>query len=95
MKEKAKARDFPFAYLYDETQQIARAYGATYTPEFFVLDKDRKIAYMGAMDDKDKADQVKRHWLEEAVEATLKGARPEIGETAGRGCLIRYNKKRR
>ena len=50
MKEKAKEKGFPFAYLYDESQQIARDYGAKYTPQFFVLDADQKIAYMGAMD---------------------------------------------
>src|SRR5262245_47170410 len=52
MKDRAKEKGFEFPYLYDETQKISKRYGATYTPEFFVLDKDRKIAYLGAMDDK-------------------------------------------
>src|SRR5262249_14201064 len=56
MKKKAEKKKFTFPYLYDETQKIARDYGATYTPEFFVLTKDRKIAYMGAMDDRTKVD---------------------------------------
>src|SRR5262249_35060206 len=42
MEERAKEAGFTFPYLYDETQKIALDYGATYTPEFFVLDKDRK-----------------------------------------------------
>src|SRR5687768_14864248 len=50
MTKRATQRKFPFPYLYDESQHIARDYGATYTPEFFVLDRNRKVAYMGAMD---------------------------------------------
>ena len=49
MTERAREKGFPFAYLYDESQKTARDFGATYTPEFFVLDKDRRVAYMGAM----------------------------------------------
>ena len=52
MKARAEKRKFPFAYLFDPSQEIAKAYGAMYTPEFFVLDKARKVVYMGAMDDK-------------------------------------------
>ncbi|MBO0700762.1 MAG: redoxin family protein, partial [Zavarzinella sp.] len=73
MTKKAAKKKFPFPYLYDESQQIGRYYGATYTPEFFVLDKARKVAYMGAMDDKTKADAVTERYLEAAVEAVLKG----------------------
>ncbi len=51
MAELADAKDFPFAYLYDESQAIARAYDATCTPDFFVFDRDRKLAYRGQFDD--------------------------------------------
>jgi peroxiredoxin len=94
MQERAKERGFNFPYLFDETQQIARAYGARYTPEFFVLNKERKIAYMGAMDDRDDPKLVKSKFLELAVAATLKGDKPATGETLGRGCMIRYLKKK-
>jgi peroxiredoxin len=94
MKKRAEKKKFPFEYLYDETQQIARDYGATYTPEFYVLTKDRKVAYMGSMDDKTKADEVKDQYLEAAVEALLKGEKPAKSETPGRGCLIRYKRTR-
>jgi peroxiredoxin len=94
MKKRAAKKKFPFEYLYDESQKIARDYGATWTPEFFVLTKDRKIGYMGAMDDKTKADEVKDKYLETAVEALLKGEKPAKGETPGRGCLIRYKRTR-
>jgi peroxiredoxin len=90
MKEKAKDKGFTFPYLYDESQKIAKDFGAEYTPEFFVLNKDRKIVYMGAMDDKTKADQAKVNYLEPAVEAALKGEKPEKAETLARGCRIRF-----
>jgi peroxiredoxin len=94
MKKRAMAKKFPFPYLYDETQKIARDYGATYTPEFFVLTKDRKVAYMGAMDDKTKADEVKEKYLEAGVDAVLKGEKPAKGETVAHGCLIRFKRTR-
>jgi peroxiredoxin len=94
MKKKADKKKFPFAYLYDESQKIARDFGATYTPEFFVLTRDRKVAYMGAMDDKTKMDEVKERYLESAVEAVLKGEKPKTGETNPHGCLIRFKRSR-
>jgi peroxiredoxin len=91
MKEKAKEKQFPFPYLYDETQKIARDYGANFTPEFFVLDKDRKIAYMGALDDQAPPREAKSKHLEAAVEALLKGKKPPQTETsAASGCRIRF-----
>jgi peroxiredoxin len=94
MKKRAEKKKFPFPYLYDETQKVGRDYGATYTPEFFVLTKDHKVAYLGAMDDKTKADEVKERYLEAAVDAVLKGDKPARGETVAHGCLIRYKRLR-
>ena len=51
MKEFAKAHDFPFPYLHDETQTVARAYGAVCTPDFFGYDRDRKLKYRGRLDE--------------------------------------------
>jgi peroxiredoxin len=93
MKKRAAKKRFPFEYLYDETQKIAHDYGATFTPEFFVLTKDRKVAYMGAMDDKTKADEVKEKYLEAAVDAVLKGDKPGKVETVAHGCLVRYKRR--
>ncbi|MFO0946929.1 MAG: thioredoxin family protein [Planctomycetota bacterium] len=95
MKERAKERGFNFPYLFDETQGIAKAYGATYTPEFFVLGKDRKVVYMGGMDDDSNPEKVKTNYLVPAVEAALAGKKPEIAETLARGCMVRYAKERR
>ncbi|MFT5324670.1 MAG: peroxiredoxin [Planctomycetaceae bacterium] len=95
MKEKAKAKGFKFPYLFDETQQIAKDYGAGFTPEFFVLNKDRKVVYMGAMDDSPNADKVKRRYVDEAVAAALAGNLPEVRETVPIGCRIRIERTRR
>ncbi len=67
MQARAKEKGFVFPYLYDDSQEIAKAYGATRTPEFFVLDAERKIVYMGAMDDNSNAEKVTKQYLEPAV----------------------------
>jgi peroxiredoxin len=95
MQERAKAKDFPFPYLYDESQKIARDYGASYTPEFFVLDRDRRIAYCGALDDRSPPTAANRHYVDEAIRATLEGRKPEVAETLARGCMIRFARTRR
>jgi len=95
MKERAESKGFPYPYLFDQTQKIAKAYGAVFTPEFFVLDKDRKIAYMGGFDDNSEPTKVTRRFLETAVEAVLKGGKPSPAETIASGCLIRYDRGRR
>lgn len=92
MTKRAEKKKFPFAYLFDESQGIAKKYGANYTPEFFVLGKDRKVAYMGAFDDTSKAADVKVHYLADALAATLDGKPATKGETLARGCKIRFNR---
>lgn len=95
MKKRAEAKKFPYDYLFDETQQLAKAYGATSTPEFFVLDKNRKIAYMGGLDDSSNAKSVKNHFLADALDAVVGGKKPKTAETVAIGCLIRYERERR
>ncbi|MDB5313082.1 MAG: thioredoxin family protein [Gemmataceae bacterium] len=95
MKQRAAKKKFPFPYLYDPTQEIARKYGAKFTPEFFVIDKDRKVVYMGAMDDKAPPGEVKAKHLEVAVAAALEGKPAGTAETsAAAGCGIKFNKKK-
>jgi peroxiredoxin len=93
MTERAKEKGFTFPYLYDESQKIGRKYGAGYTPEFFVLNKARKIVYMGAMDDRSPPGATKNAYVEAAVQAALKGEKPAVAETLARGCKVRYGKK--
>jgi peroxiredoxin len=93
MKERAEEKGFTFPYLFDESQQIARDLGASMTPEFFVLDKQRKIVYMGAFDDATQNPKV--NYLEPAVEAALAGRTPEKKETNPRGCQVMYDKRKK
>lgn len=95
MQERAKAKGYPFPYLFDESQKIAKDFGAAFTPEFFVLNKERKIVYMGGMDDNSNAELVTKHYLEPAIVATISGRKPKIAESVARGCRIRYAKERR
>ena len=95
MQKRAKEKGFKFPYLYDPTQQIARDYGATYTPEFFVLDQQRKVVYMGALDDSTDASKVKQHHVLAAIQAIQSGKTPELQETVAIGCRIRFERQRR
>ncbi len=95
MRERARAKGFDFPYLYDQTQEIGRAYGAAFTPEFFVLDKDRKVVYMGGMDDSSVPNTIEHHYLVPAVEAALAGQQPEVDEAPAIGCRVRYQRQRR
>lgn len=94
MTQRAEKKKFPFVYLFDPTQEIARKFGANYTPEFFVIDRDWKVAYLGAMDDKGPPLKASDHYLERAVEAILAGKSAPTGETsAAGGCRIKFVRK--
>ena len=90
MRLRASEKGFPFPYLYDDTQMCGRSYGATVTPHFFLLDGERKIAYMGAFDDNFERDKVERNYLIDAVKAVLDGKEPRVRESLQRGCGIEY-----
>jgi peroxiredoxin len=94
MKERARKKNFNFAYLYDPSQEIARRYGAMFTPEFFILDKDRKVVYSGAMDNRAPPGEPTAIYLAPAVESALAGKKPTMPETsAAAGCKIKFNRK--
>ena len=91
MKEFAKEQDLKFAYAADETQKSGKAYGAAVTPHVFVLNKERKVAYMGAWDDSPmNAKKVEKTFARDAVDSLLAGKTPEVAETQQVGCGIRY-----
>jgi thiol-disulfide isomerase/thioredoxin len=95
MKERAREKSFPYLYLQDKSQKIGLDLGATVTPEVFVLNKDRKIVYMGRVDDSwNKPANVKKKYLEDALEAHLKGQKIPLAETAGYGCSVTYEEKK-
>jgi thiol-disulfide isomerase/thioredoxin len=93
IKQRIKDKGYNFVYGYDDSQKIGRAYGATNTPQFFVLDKGRTIRYTGALDDNANAAKVSKQYLRDAVDALLKGESVEVSETAPKGCGIAYPAK--
>lgn len=92
IKKYVKDKGSNYVYGSDESQAIGKAYGATNTPQFFVLDKTRTIRYMGALDDSQTESKVKKHYLKDAVDALLAGKDVEVSETQPKGCGIRINK---
>ena len=92
IKDYMKEHKSNYIYGYDESQAVGKAYGATNTPQFFVLDKERKIRYTGAMDDSQREDKVTKTYLRDAVDAVLKGETPAVEETRPVGCGVRYKK---
>jgi peroxiredoxin len=96
MQDRAKLKRFNFPYLHDTPrQETAKSYGATYTPEFVVLNKERKIVYLGAFDDSRAGMAATKHYVAEAVTAALAGKLPETTETPVAGCAVRYVRERK
>jgi peroxiredoxin len=91
LKERAASKGFNFPYLSDESQASGRDYGAIKTPHIFVLDKHRKVAYIGALDDNMDEQAVTKHYVRDALDALLAGKQPPTKETKAVGCGIGYN----
>jgi peroxiredoxin len=92
MAERAAERGYGFPYARDDSQEVPRAYGAERTPEVFVLDADRRLAYHGAIDDSTDPDAVSLHHLRAALDAVLAGEVPERAETPAVGCTIKWRR---
>lgn len=91
MIKRSNERKFNFPYLRDETQDIAKAYGATHTPEIFLFDEQRKLRYHGKIDDNWKEpDKVKFTYLRDAIKEVLEGKEVSIPETFSIGCTIKW-----
>ena len=91
MKRFAKAHGFPFPYLHDEDQSVARAHGAVCTPDFFGYDKERKLRYRGRLDEGRTAPLAShaRRELVEAMRAIAAGKSPSH-QTPSVGCSIKW-----
>ena len=91
MRERARKRGYPFPYLYDESQEVARAYGAVCTPDLFAFDDQKKLRYHGRIDDNWKdATAVTKQELRDAVEALLAGRQPSGQQIPSMGCSIKW-----
>lgn len=91
MKARAEQEDFNFLYVRDESQAVARAYGATRTPHVFLLDNDGVLRYRGAIDDNyERAQAVRKHYLRDALDAVLEGQPVKVAATEEVGCTIKW-----
>jgi peroxiredoxin len=91
MVERAKAKGYPFVYLRDESQEVARAYGALVTPHIFLFGPDRRLLYQGRIDDNHEHPEAVRHrFLANAIDTALTGrpvAQPELSVL---GCSVKW-----
>jgi peroxiredoxin len=93
MKKRAQDKGFNFLYLRDDSQAVARAYGATHTPQLFVFDRDRWLRYTGKIDDNWQQPQsVRRRFLREALDGLLAGTQPAEPMTHAIGCTIKWKR---
>jgi peroxiredoxin len=91
MAARAREHDFSVPYLHDADQTVARAYGAERTPEVFVYDGERRLAYHGTVDDNyEEPAQVTEHYARAALDAVLAGRPVARPETQVRGCTIKW-----
>lgn len=94
MVKYAKSKGYTFPYLFDETQEVAKNYGATNTPHVYVLKKegaDFKVAYIGAIDNNTKdAAAADKKYVEEAVESLVAGKAVPTEKTKAIGCTIKW-----
>jgi peroxiredoxin len=94
MQSNAKKTKMGFPYVVDATSDVARAFGATRTPEAFLFDAEGKLVYHGTIDDNAKQpDQVKARYLEDAVNALVSGKEIALAETKALGCGVKFRSK--
>ncbi len=93
LKKRWKEKKYGFPYLIDETQEVARTYGAVCTPDIYVFDEKRRLAYHGRMDDNwQDPSKASRHELREALDALVKGNKPSENQHPSMGCSIKWKK---
>jgi hypothetical protein len=91
MVARAKKLGMAFPYAVDATSNIARAFGATRTPEAFLFDAKGKLVYHGAIDDNaHKPDEVSERYLADALDAVVAGKGIQNAETKALGCSIKF-----
>jgi peroxiredoxin len=95
MKIRAKDMEYNFPYLYDgDEQRVSRSYGPERTPHVFIFDKQRRLRYVGGIDDSEKPGFVKSRDARNAIDALLKGSKVPIEKTGTIGCSIKWADKR-
>lgn len=96
MIERSKEKNFSFPYLFDETQEIFKKFGATRTPHIFLLNKNKgkfTVEYIGTIDDNYKDETlVKKKYLADGIDKLILGEKPDPNTTKAIGCSIKVKK---
>jgi peroxiredoxin len=92
MQERVAREDWPLPYLHDESQEVARGFGARTTPDVFVLDGEGRLRYRGAPDPDHRDPSHAASWLREALDALLAGDEPARPETEPVGCSVKWKR---
>ena len=92
MKVRAQEKGFTFDYLFDDGQQVFPKFGATKTPHVFLLDKELKVQYIGAIDNSTEKSGVTKTYLADAIESLQAGESPKVTSTKAIGCGIKVAK---
>ena len=91
MKIRAKHKKFNFPYLYDgDNEAVSRAYGPAATPHAFLFDRERRLRYVGRVDDSERPELVKSRDLRNAIDALLAGHDVPVNQTKSFGCSIKW-----
>ena len=91
--ERWREKEYAFPYLIDASQQVAKDFGAVCTPDVYVYDSNRRLAYHGRIDDNWKEpEKVTRRELREAIERMLAGEKPSNWQQPSMGCSIKWEK---
>jgi len=92
MRRRAAEQHLPYPYVHDATQEVARAWGAQVTPEFYVFDAERTLRFHGRLDDRhDSAAGAGTPYLADAIAAVLDGRSPDTREVGVQGCSIKWS----
>ena len=92
MRKRAEEKGYPFSYLYDEDQSVARAFGATRTPEVFVFDQERRLRYHGAVDSDYEESAGVQHYLRDALDRLVTAQEVFVAETRPVGCSMKWKR---
>lgn len=94
MKERSSEKDYPFPYLLDENQEVAKKYGATNTPHMYILERDNnkfKVVYIGTIDNNPKdPEKATKHYIDDAMNALMSDEEIEVSKTKAVGCTIKW-----
>ena len=90
MQARSEEKGFAFPFLYDDTQEVAQAYGAVRTPEVFLFDSGHRLVYHGTPDSDHQDPGGAEPYLRDALEAVLAGETPRVQEVPPVGCTIKW-----